>query len=554
MIKNAKEEYQMWLDNVHDAEVRKELLAIQHNDEEILDRFYKYIDFGTAGLRGKMGAGTNYMNIYIVRRTSLAIAKYMNDNNLKSIAISYDSRNNSRQFAIEASKILAKNGITTYLFKEIMPTPTLSYAVRHLKCDMGIMITASHNPSIYNGYKVYGNDGCQVTSQAANDIKDYVDKEGLFGIRGMNFEEAIQKGKIRWIRHEVVDKFMEHVSHVRTNRRSLKRLTVVYTPLNGAGWKLVPKALENAGVCDLYSVPNQDYPDGNFPTCPKPNPEVREALEEGIKVCKEYDADILIATDPDCDRVGTAVKHNGEYVLISGNEMGCLLLNYILEQRKLDDNLPANPLVVKTIVTSELTRQIAKKYGVELKNVLTGFKYIGSIITDLEKVNKRNDFLFGFEESYGYLAGTFVRDKEAVSTSLLIAEMTEYYKNLNKSLIDVLNDLYKEFGCYKHRMLDFYFEGAEGDKQMKELLDHFRTYNFKEIIGYKVMNKLDYLNGVNDLPVADVLEFNLEGGNQLIIRPSGTEPKVKVYLTAVGNEKEAERLLDRFSNWLNAKL
>ena len=551
---NAKEEYQKWLENVHDPEIYKELLSIQHNDAEILDRFYKYIDFGTAGLRGKMGAGTNYMNIYIVRRTSLAIAKYMTDHNMKSVAISYDSRNNSRYFALEASKIFAKNGIIAYLFKEIMPTPALSYAVRHLRCDMGIMVTASHNPSIYNGYKVYGSDGCQVTSQTADDIKEYVDREGLFGIRGLHFEEALAQGKIRWIRHEVIDLFMEHVSHVRTNRRSLKRLTVVYTPLNGAGWKLVPRALENAGVCDLYSVANQDYPDGNFATCPKPNPEVREALVEGLQVCKEYDADILIATDPDCDRVGTAVKHNGEYVLITGNEMGCLLLNYILEQKSQDDALPNNPIAVKTIVTSELTRKIAEKYGVELKNVLTGFKYIGSIITDLEKEWRRSDYIFGFEESYGYLAGTFVRDKEAVSTSLLIAEMTEYYKTLNKTLIDALNDLYKEFGCYKHRMLDFYFEGAEGDKKMQELLEHFRTHNFKEIIGYKVLNKVDYLDGVNGLPKANVLEFNLEGGNQLIIRPSGTEPKVKVYLTAVGHEKEAVRLLDRFENWFNAKL
>lgn len=551
---NAKEEYQRWLDNVHDPEIYKELLSIQHNDEEILDRFYKYIDFGTAGLRGKMGAGTNFMNIYIVRRTSLAISKYMKDKGMKSVAISYDSRNNSRYFALEASKIFAKNGIIAYLFKEIMPTPALSYAVRHLRCDIGIMVTASHNPAIYNGYKVYGSDGCQVTSQTADDIKEYVDREGLFGIRGLHFEDAIAEGKIRWIRHEVVDLFMEHVSHVRTNRRSLKRLTVVYTPLNGAGWKLVPRALENAGVCDLYFVPNQDYPDGNFPTCPKPNPEVREALLEGLQVCKEYDADILIATDPDCDRVGTAVKHKGQYVLITGNEMGCLLLNYILEQRKQDDALPANPIAVKTIVTSELTRKICEKYGVELKNVLTGFKYIGEIITDLEKEWKRNDFIFGFEESYGYLAGTFVRDKEAVSTSLLIAEMTEYYKTFNKTLIDALEDLYVEFGCYKHRMLDFYFEGAEGEKQMKELLEYFRTHNFKEIIGYKVVSKLDYLSGINNLPKADVLEFNLEGGNQLIIRPSGTEPKIKVYLTAVGSEKEAERLLDRFSNWLNAKL
>jgi len=551
---NAKEEYQKWLENVHDPEIYKELLSIQHNDAEILDRFYKYIDFGTAGLRGKMGAGTNYMNIYIVRRTSLAIAKYMTDHNMKSVAISYDSRNNSRYFALEASKIFAKNGIIAYLFKEIMPTPALSYAVRHLRCDMGIMVTASHNPSIYNGYKVYGSDGCQVTSQTADDIKEYVDREGLFGIRGLHFEDALAQGKIRWIRHEVIDLFMEHVSHVRTNRRSLKRLTVVYTPLNGAGWKLVPRALENAGVCDLYSVANQDYPDGNFATCPKPNPEVREALVEGLQVCKEYDADILIATDPDCDRVGTAVKHNGEYVLITGNEMGCLLLNYILEQKSQDDALPNNPIAVKTIVTSELTRKIAEKYGVELKNVLTGFKYIGSIITDLEKEWRRSDYIFGFEESYGYLAGTFVRDKEAVSTSLLIAEMTEYYKTLNKTLIDALNDLYKEFGCYKHRMLDFYFEGAEGDKKMQELLEHFRTHNFKEIIGYKVLNKVDYLDGVNGLPKANVLEFNLEGGNQLIIRPSGTEPKVKVYLTAVGHEKEAVRLLDRFENWFNAKL
>ena len=551
---SPREEYQRWLDNVHDAEIYKELLSIQHNDEAITDRFYKFIDFGTAGLRGKMGAGTNFMNIYIIRRTTLAISKYMIDQGMTKVAIAYDSRNNSRHFALEAAKIFAKSGITTYIYKEIMPTPALSYAVRHLRCDMGIMVTASHNPAIYNGYKVYGSDGCQVTSKAANDIKEYVDREGLFGIRGMNFEDGIELGMIRWIRHEIVDLFMEHVSHVRTNRRSLKRLTVVYTPLNGAGWKLVPRALENAGICDIYSVPNQDYPDGNFPTCPKPNPEIKEALMEGIRVCKEYDADILIATDPDCDRVGTAVKHNGDYVLITGNEMGCLLLNYILSQKSQEDILPKGSIAVKTIVTSELTRKIANKYGVELKNVLTGFKYIGSIITDLEKNMNRNKFVFGFEESYGYLAGTFVRDKEAVSTSLLIAEMTEYYKTLNKTLIDALDDLYEEFGCYKHRMLDFYFEGAEGDATMKKLLNEFRTAKFKEIIGYKLVSKVDYAKGINDLPKADVLEFNLEGGHQLIIRPSGTEPKVKVYLTAVGNKYECNTILDRFENWFNAKL
>ena len=551
---SPREEYQKWLDNVHDAEIYKELLSIQHNDAEITDRFYKFIDFGTAGLRGKMGAGTSYMNIYIVRRTTLAIAKYMIDQGMSKVAIAYDSRNNSRHFALEAAKIFAKSGITTYIYREIMPTPALSYAVRHLRCDIGIMVTASHNPAIYNGYKVYGSDGCQVTSKAANDIKKYVDKEGLFGIRGMNFDQGIEKGIIRWIRHEIVDLFMEHVSHVRTNRRSLKRLTVVYTPLNGAGWKLVPRALENAGICDIYSVPNQDYPDANFPTCPKPNPEIKEALMEGIRVCKDYDADILIATDPDCDRVGTAVKHNGEYVLVTGNEMGCLLLNYILSQKAQEDILPKGSIAVKTIVTSELTRKIANKYGVELKNVLTGFKYIGSIITDLEKHMNRSKFVFGFEESYGYLAGTFVRDKEAVSTSLLIAEMTEYYKTLNKTLIDALDDLYEEFGCYKHRMLDFYFEGAEGETRMKELLNEFRTSKFKEIIGYKLASKVDYAKGVNDLPKADVLEFNLEGGHQLIIRPSGTEPKVKVYLTAVGNKYECNTILDRFENWFNAKL
>ena len=543
--------YHEWLSKVSDESLQKELKSIWGKSRPIADRFFKVIDFGTAGLRGELGAGTNFMNIYTVARATQGIADYMNEHHMKSVAISYDSRYMSKEFAIDTACVFAKNNIQVYLVSELQPTPVLSYIVRELKCDVGIMITASHNPASYNGYKVYGSDGCQVTSQMAADMKECINKHDFFGIEKMNFEEALANNLVSYVPNEVILKFTKEVQKTRLSHNDLNNISVVYTPLNGTGWILVPKALLKSEVGSLTFVEEQLIPDPSFRTCPFPNPEIRESLELGIKKAKHVEADILIATDPDCDRVGTAVLHNGKYELISGNEMGVLLSDYILKMRAQNNTLPQEGVIVKTIVTTELINAIAKKYNVKVKNVLTGFKYIGEVITNLEKENKEDNYIFGFEESYGYLPGTYVRDKEAVSTSLLIAEVCSYYKAQGKTLVDALNDIYEEYGYYYHKLFNFYFDGAAGFTKMVNLMASLREHPITEIAGLKVLEMIDYNKGIDDLPKADVVTYKLEEGSQIIIRPSGTEPKLKVYATAVGNRKASEEIVARMDEWLN---
>lgn len=543
--------YHEWCEKVTDPDLQKELKSIWGKSRPIADRFFKVIDFGTAGLRGELGAGTNFMNIYTVRRATQGIADYMNNNNLKSVAISYDSRYMSKEFATETACVFAQNGIVTYLVSELQPTPVLSFIVREMKCDVGIMITASHNPASYNGYKVYGNDGCQVTSKVANDMKECINNHDFFGIETMDFNKAIEKNLISYVPHDVILSFTKKVYSTRLLKQDLNNVSVVYTPLNGTGWILVPKALLKADVGSLTFVEEQLIPDPSFKTCPFPNPEIRESLELGIKKAKTINADILIATDPDCDRVGCAVLHNGEYTLISGNEMGVLLSDYILKMRAQEGSLPQNGIIVKTIVTTELINKIAAKYNVEVKNVLTGFKYIGEIITNLEKEGKEDNYIFGFEESYGYLPGTYVRDKEAVSTSLLITEMTAYYKERNMTLVDALNVIYNEYGYYLHKLYNFYFDGAAGFTTMINLMSTLRNDPLTHIGGLKVLEMIDYSQGINGLPKADVVVYKLEAGSQIVIRPSGTEPKLKVYATAVGNKEECNDVIIKMQDWLN---
>lgn len=543
--------YQEWCDKVQDDSLKKELKGLWGKSRPIADRFFKVIDFGTAGLRGELGAGTNFMNIYTVRRATQGIADYMNNNQMKSVAISYDSRYMSKEFAQETACVFANNGIKSYLVSELQPTPVLSYIVRKMKCDVGIMITASHNPAAYNGYKVYGSDGCQVTSTAAKEMKECIDKYDFFGIELMDFQKAINEKLIAYVPNDVILSFTKEVSKTRLQNNDLSNVSVVYTPLNGTGWILVPKALMNADIGSLTFVEEQLIPDPSFKTCPFPNPEIRESLELGIKKAKQCHADILIATDPDCDRVGCAVLHNEEYVLISGNEMGVLLSDYILKMRALKGTLPENGIIVKTIVTTELINKIAAKYNVEVKNVLTGFKYIGEIITNLEKEGKESNYIFGFEESYGYLPGTYVRDKEAVSTSLLIAELTSYYKAQNKTLVDALNDLYEEHGYYLHQLYNFYFDGAEGFNKMTKLMSSLRNNPLDSIGGLKVEGMIDYSRGIDGLPAADVVVYKLENDSQIVVRPSGTEPKLKIYATAVGKKEECNVVIEKLQVWLN---
>ncbi len=543
--------YHEWCEKATDPNLQKELKSIWGKSRPIADRFFKVIDFGTAGLRGELGAGTNFMNIYTVRRATQGIADYMNSNNMKSVAISYDSRYMSKEFALETACVFAQNGIHTYLVSELQPTPVLSFIVREMKCDVGIMITASHNPASYNGYKVYGKDGFQVTAKEANDMKKYIDNHDFFGIKLMDFNEALENNLISYVPHNVILAFTKKVCNTRLLKQDLSNISVVYTPLNGTGWILVPKVLLKADVGSLTFVEEQLIPDPSFKTCPFPNPEIRESLELGIEKARTINADILIATDPDCDRVGCAVLHNGDYALITGNEMGVLLSDYILKMRANEGTLPKEGIIVKTIVTTELINKIAQKYNVEVKNVLTGFKYIGEVITDLEKEGKEDNYIFGFEESYGYLAGTYVRDKEAVSTSLLIAEMTSYYKAKNMTLVDALNVIYDEYGYYLHKLYNFYFDGAAGFTTMMNLMASLRTNPLTTIGNLKILEMLDYSQGINGLPKENVVVYKLESGSQIVIRPSGTEPKLKVYATAVGNREECNDVITKMQEWLN---
>ena len=546
--------YKVWCEKaVEDTDLANELESIKGNEHEIYERFYKNLEFGTAGLRGIIGAGCNRMNIYVVRQATQGLANYVNNKfGGGAVAISHDSRIKADLFMIEAAKVLAANGIKAYITRELEPTPVLSYLVRSLKCKAGIMVTASHNPAAYNGYKAYGEDGCQMTDTAAGLVYDEICKLDMFeDIKTIDFDKALSEGLIEYVDDSVYDSYLQEVKKQQVIPNICKDadLKVVYTPLNGTGNKLVRRVLSEIGVADVSIVKEQEMPDGNFTTCPYPNPEIREALQKGLELCEKVKPDLLLATDPDADRVGIAVvDSDGSYRLISGNETGIMLTNYILSVRKENGTLPKNPIIVKTIVTSKLIERLCEKYGCELKDVLTGFKYIGEVILNLEKNNEENRYVFGFEESYGYLSGTYVRDKDAVVASMLICEMAAYYKKQGKTLAQVIDGLYDEFGLYQNTTLNFSFQGAAGMKQMAEIMTSLRENSPAEIAGYKVTKSSDYLESVEsdlttgkksviNLPKSNVLSYSLEGGNAAIIRPSGTEPKIKLYITAVGKDK-----------------
>lgn len=547
--------YNEWCKNaVEDKDLIAELESIKNDENEIYERFYASLKFGTAGLRGIIGAGTNRMNIYVVRQATQGLANYvLNKYGKGAVAISHDSRIKADLFMIEAARVLAANGIKVYITKELQPTPVLSYLVRYFKCQAGIMVTASHNPAAYNGYKAYGEDGCQMTDVAATAVYDEICKLDIFNdVKTVDFDKALESGMIEYVDESVYETYLDRVMEQQVNPEICKDadLKVVYTPLNGAGNKLVRKILERIGVTDVTVVKEQELPDGNFTTCPYPNPEIKEALAKGLELCEKEQPDLLLATDPDADRVGIAVKdYDGSYRLITGNEDGVMLTNYILSCKKANGTLPEKPVVVKTIVTTKLINKLCEKYGCELKNVLTGFKYIGEIILNLEKNHEENRYLFGFEESYGYLSGTYVRDKDAVVASMLVCEMAAFYKKQGKSLAEVIDGLYEEFGYYLNKTYSFEFEGAAGMQKMSDIMSSVRDNMPEAVDKYKVVKVSDYLlkketdittgkNSEINLPKSNVISLNLEGDNAVIIRPSGTEPKIKLYITAVGSDKE----------------
>ena len=549
--------YNEWLENAtEDADLIAELESIKGNEDEIYDRFYKALTFGTAGLRGVIGAGTNRMNIYVVRQATQGLANYIIQKYGKgSVAISHDSRIKADLFMLEAARVLAGNGIKVYITSELQPTPVLSYLVRYFKCQAGIMVTASHNPAKYNGYKAYGEDGCQMTDVAAGIVYDEICKLDMFkDVKIADLDEAVKSGLIEYVSEDVYDSYLEKVMEQQVNPGICKGagLKVVYTPLNGTGNKLVRKVLKKIGVEEITVVPEQELPDGNFTTCPYPNPEIKEALQKGIELCEKVQPDLLLATDPDADRVGIAVKdYDGSYRLISGNEDGIMLTDYILSSRKANGTLPEKPVLVKTIVTTKLINKLCEKYGCELKNVLTGFKYIGEVILNLEKKGEEDRYVFGFEESYGYLAGTYVRDKDAVVASMLVCEMAAFYKKHGKSLAQVI-----DYGYYLNHTSAFEFDGAAGMEKMNNIMAEIRENIPTEIDGKKVVKVSDYLlkyeldtvtgeKTAIDLPTSNVISFGLEGDNGVIIRPSGTEPKIKAYITAVGKDfNDAESIKD----------
>lgn len=554
-------QYQRWLDfPLEDPALKEELLGIKGKEEEIFDRFYQELAFGTAGLRGVLGAGTNRMNIYTVRKATQGMADYLNEKYpAASIAISYDSRINSRLFAEETARVMAANGVTAYLYDQLMPTPALSFAVRDLKCQAGVMITASHNPAKYNGYKAYGPDGCQMTDEAANAVLEKIGKIDIFdGVKVADFEQALAQGKIQYIKQEVIDRYLDAVESqsIRKGICADSGMKVVYTPLNGAGNMCVRAILDRIGVKNVVPVKEQEMPDGNFPTCPYPNPEIREALQKGLDLCETEKPDLLLATDPDCDRVGIAVPHDGGYLLLTGNEVGVLLTDYIASSRIELGTMPQNPIVVKTIVTTAMIDRLAETYGFEVVNILTGFKYIGEQILRLEEKGEQDRYIFGFEESYGYLSGGYVRDKDAVDGSMLICEMVAYYKKQGKTLADVLFGLYEKYGMHLNTQASFTCEGASGMERMREIMDDLRINAPTEICGKKVLWMSDYQASVKKsadgeqpihLPRSNVVEYGLEGDNVIVVRPSGTEPKIKVYFMVKGRSRaEAGELEAQF--------
>ena len=545
MEQNKKNEYNRLLQCVKESDLQRELQEMDRQEDLIADAFYRNLAFGTGGLRGVIGVGTNRMNVYTVAKASQGLADYICKNfseEKRSIAVSYDSRIKSDYFAKVACGVFAANGIHAYIYSELMPTPCLSFAVRSLECAAGIMVTASHNPSKYNGYKVYGADGCQITTEAASMILAEIDKLDLFeDVKKMSFEEGLQKKMVSYIPESVYDEFTDKVkgeSFLSDDVSVDKNVSIVYSPLNGTGLKPVLRALKESGYTNITVVKEQEKPDGNFPTCPYPNPEMRKAMELGIKYAEKYDADLLLATDPDCDRVGIAVKDkNGKHILMSGNEVGMLLLDYICTRRIAMGTMPKDPVMIKTIVTIDMAERIAAHYGVRTINVLTGFKFIGEQIGLLEKQGKEESYIFGFEESYGYLSGGYVRDKDAVNGAFLICEMFAYYASRETTLPEKLEELYQTYGYCLNTLHSYEFDGASGFEKMQRIMENFRE-GVSLFAGKRVLKCLDYSQGLDGLPKSDVLKYLLEGNCSVVVRPSGTEPKLKTYISVSAESME----------------
>ncbi|MCV2270211.1 phospho-sugar mutase [Clostridioides difficile] len=545
-----KNNYEMWLNSPYfDEQTKNELLSIKDDEKEIQDRFYKNLEFGTGGLRGIIGAGTNRINIYTVRRATLGVLNYImkthgEEGKQKGIVIAHDSRYMSREFCIEVAKTLSAYGVKAYIFEELKPTPELSFAVRYLKCAMGIVITASHNPKEYNGYKVYDSDGGQICIDMANNIIAEVNKIDDYSIiKSIDFEEALSKNLITILDNEVDDEFIKAVKKQVLRQNIIdeygKKLKIIYTPIHGTGNKSVRRVLSECGFENVMVVKEQELPDSNFSTVKYPNPEEKSVFNIAIEMAKNNGTDLIIGTDPDCDRVGIVVKDSsGEYVVLNGNQVGSLLVRYILESLVEENKLPKNnPTIIKTIVTSELGAKIAKAYNVDCLNTLTGFKFIGEKIKAFEESNDRS-FIMGYEESYGYLIGTHARDKDGVVSSLMICEMAAYYSSKGMNLYEALIDTYNKFGYYKEDLKSVTLKGIDGIKKIKEMMLYFRSVKIDNVADVKLDKILDYKDGVDDLPKSDVLKFLLEDGSWIAIRPSGTEPKIKFYFGANSDNQE----------------
>ena len=540
-------EYRRWLEKAAaDNELFAELKSM--NEAQIEDAFYRDLAFGTGGLRGTIGAGTNRMNVYTVAKASQGLSRYLGAGS--SVVIGYDTRIKSDLFARVAAGVFAANGIRVHLWSEPLPVPTVSYAVRYLKASAGVMITASHNPSIYNGYKVYGADGCQITTEAASAILAQIEKVDYF-------EPVINtEPDAEYISEDVLSTFIERVKResVLFGDELDRDVAIVYSPLNGTGLKPVTRILQESGYTNITVVEEQREPDGRFPTCPYPNPEIREAMELGIRYCRKTGADLLLATDPDCDRCGIAVKDGEDYRTLSGNEVGLLLLDYICSQRAKHNKMPDEPVFIKTIVTMDLAERIAAHYGVQTLNVLTGFKFIGEQIGCLEKKGKEKDYICGFEESYGYLTGSYVRDKDAVNAAFMICEMFAYYKTRGISLIDKLKQLWETYGYCLNTLHSYEFPGSAGMTKMQDIMQDYRR-GIEEIGGLRVLKTLDYSTGIDGLPSSDVLKFILQDDCSFVVRPSGTEPKLKVYISVSAvNEKAARALEKRLTDELSTRM
>lgn len=544
---DIRREYGRWLENaMADADVMVELKAMDARKME--DAFYRDLAFGTGGLRGVIGAGTNRMNIYTVAKASQGLADYLKKNKTDpSVVIGYDSRIKSDVFAKVAAGVFAANGIKVNIWSVLMPVPTVSYATRYLHASAGVMITASHNPSKYNGYKVYGSDGCQITTEAAAEIFAEIERLDIFkDVKNSDFEAGIANGNIQYIPDEVYTAFVNEVKNqsVLYGERVNKDVAIVYSPLNGTGLRPVTRALNEMGYTNITVVKEQEQPDGTFPTCSYPNPEIKEAMALGIEYAKKCDADLLLATDPDCDRVGIAVKNKkGEYELLTGNQTGMLLLDYICSQRQKYGKMPVDPVMVKTIVTMDMSEQIASHYGLRTINVLTGFKFIGEQIGKLEQQGKTASYVFGFEESYGYLTGSYVRDKDGVDGAYMICEMFSYYKTKGISLLEKLEELYQTYGYCLNTLHSYEFDGSAGFTKMQRIMQAFRG-NVRAFGDKKVMKLLDYASGLDGLPKSDVLKFLLEDNCSVVVRPSGTEPKIKVYISVSAENKEIAEIIE----------